>query len=55
MIHYTPSADSPLMDMWPEGVTGELVHLVGRQFHIRVQVGYSTAMIVAPMERCAIL
>lgn len=60
MIHYTPAAESPLSGMWPEGVSGELVDWHDRYFHIRVKLaGHtdlnpSTAMVVAPMERCRV-
>jgi hypothetical protein len=59
MIHYTPEPGSPLADMWPDGVTGELATVQPDHAHIRVKVGEGNDIrhlpLVVPWKRCEVV
>lgn len=59
MIRYIPEPGSPLADMWPDGVTGELATVQPDHAHIRVKVGDERnprhLSLLVPWKRCEVV
>ena len=59
MIHYTPEPGSPLAELWPDGVTGELATVQPNQAHIRVKLGSGKDVrylsLIVPWRRCEVV
>ena len=59
MIHYTPEPGSPLAELWPEGVVGELATVQPDQAHIRVKLGSGKDVrylsLIVPWRRCEVV
>jgi hypothetical protein len=60
-MFYQPLANSPLYKLWPEGVTGEMIHTNRDRVHIRVPLeGHTerdpkTATIVADWDHVTVI
>lgn len=59
MIRYIPEPGSPLAEMWPDGVTGELATVRPDQAHIRIKVGKGKDTrywsLLVPWKRCEVV
>ena len=59
MIHYTPEPGSPLAELWPDGVTGELATVQPNRAHIRVKMVSGKDVrylsLVVPWRRCEVV